>query len=132
MRLSATQPDDISRRLRSTPIVLSKAVQLSRLDRIFVDHLFHTVELWHSARRHQRIHQSDMGVRVASESGGLGDGEGEESCTRLTDYSEIPEENCQAAPSVSSEKAPEECQRQISEALAHSYAVVLAQFPGKL
>ncbi len=36
-------------RLRSPPVALSRAMQLSRQDRAFVDYLYQTVELWHTA-----------------------------------------------------------------------------------
>ncbi|KAL5968290.1 hypothetical protein TSMEX_004011 [Taenia solium] len=37
-------------RLRDLPVPLGRAIQLSRLDRIFIDHLVNTTELWHTAR----------------------------------------------------------------------------------
>ncbi|VDK20666.1 unnamed protein product [Taenia asiatica] len=37
-------------RLRDLPVPLGRAIQLSRLDRIFIDHLVNTAELWHTAR----------------------------------------------------------------------------------
>lgn len=37
-------------RLRDLPMPLGRAIQLSRLDRIFIDHLVNTAELWYAAK----------------------------------------------------------------------------------
>ncbi|VDM30200.1 unnamed protein product [Hydatigera taeniaeformis] len=37
-------------RLRDLPVPIGRAVQLSRLDRIFIDHLVNTAEMWYAAR----------------------------------------------------------------------------------
>ncbi|KAL5109830.1 hypothetical protein TcWFU_001596 [Taenia crassiceps] len=37
-------------RLRDLPVPLGRAIQLSRLDRIFIDHLVNTAELWYTTR----------------------------------------------------------------------------------
>ncbi|VDD82982.1 unnamed protein product [Mesocestoides corti] len=48
--------EEASSKLRSLPIPLARAAQLSRLDRVFIDHLVHTAELWYASRA---LQQSD-------------------------------------------------------------------------
>ncbi|KAM7537662.1 hypothetical protein Aperf_G00000059999 [Anoplocephala perfoliata] len=43
-------PTEPGSSLRGLPLPLSRALQLTRLDRIFIDHVVNTVELWYSAK----------------------------------------------------------------------------------
>ncbi|VUZ53879.1 unnamed protein product [Hymenolepis diminuta] len=42
-------------RLRDLPMPLNRAIQLSRFDRIFIDHLVNTAELWYSAKAAKEV-----------------------------------------------------------------------------
>ncbi|VDO10095.1 unnamed protein product [Rodentolepis nana] len=47
-------------RLRDLPLPLNRAIQLSRFDRVFIDHLVNTAELWFSAKAAKEV---DTGVQ---------------------------------------------------------------------
>nr|CDS33639.1 late secretory pathway protein avl9 [Hymenolepis microstoma] len=49
-------------RLRDLPVPLNRAIQLSRFDRVFIDHLVNTAELWFSAKAAKEL---DTGVPPA-------------------------------------------------------------------
>ncbi len=47
--------------------VLQRVTQLSRLDRIFIDHLVGTVELWYAARAYNSDANSQTSLEMKSE-----------------------------------------------------------------
>lgn len=46
---------------------LNRAIQLSRFDRIFIDHLVNTAELWYSAKAAKEVDTSVSAVPAGSE-----------------------------------------------------------------
>ncbi|KAM3180620.1 hypothetical protein ACTXT7_015929 [Hymenolepis weldensis] len=54
-------------RLRDLPMLLNRAIQLSRFDRIFIDHLVNTAELWYSAKATKEVDTSVPAAPAGSE-----------------------------------------------------------------